>query len=323
MTDGTGNILFMGTPDFSVPILRALCDGGFRVVGVVTQPDKPTGRKRTLTAPPVKREAQVRGIPVLQPQRVRQKDALAEIAGLQPDAIVTAAYGQILPQALLDIPTVGCLNVHASLLPRWRGAAPIQRAIMAGDAKTGVSIMEMVAKLDAGPVYGKEEVDILSEDDFGRLHDRLSDVGASLLLRLLPMYLRGELPPVEQPEDGVTYAERIIRDDEWIGWDSPVAAVHNHVRALNPWPGASTRIDDMPVKIWKGSPAHLDTTLEGVPGRVIRVGKDVLVECQDGYFSLDEVQPAGKRKMSALDWFYGQKTDAIRFSSGQQEPCND
>ena len=317
MTDMDGNILFMGTPEFSVPILNALCESGFRVVGVVTQPDKPTGRRRVLTAPPVKQAAQEWGIPVLQPERVRRKEALEAISDLRPDAIVTAAYGQILPQALLEIPRVGSLNVHASLLPRWRGAAPIQRAIMAGDAKTGVSIMEMVAKLDAGPVYGMEEVDILPDDDFGSLHDRLSEVGASLLVRLLPEYLRGQLPGVQQSEEGLTYAERITRDDEWIAWDSSREFVHNHVRALNPWPGASTLLDGMPVKIWKVTLTSFHGELPKGPGRVVRDGKEILVACGDGWISLDEVQPAGKRKMSALDWFRGLKTDSVVFASGE------
>ncbi|MCL6515419.1 methionyl-tRNA formyltransferase, partial [Alicyclobacillus sp.] len=302
---GQARVVFFGTPDFAVPALRALAEAPWaQVVGVVTQPDRPAGRRRVMTAPPVKRAAEALGIQVLQPDRVRRPEVLEAIARLAPDVCVTAAYGQILPQRLLDLPRFGCVNVHASLLPRWRGAAPIHRAILAGDERTGVTLMEMVAALDAGPILGVREVDILPEDDAGTLHDRLAEAGASLLLELLPEYLAGRLVPRPQPEEGVTYADRITRADEWISFDRPMRLVHNQVRGLRPYPGAAAAVEGAVVKVWRTHPGPLGEPSADAPGTVRRLPScGVAVRCADGWLVLDEVQPEGRRRMPAEDWW--------------------
>jgi methionyl-tRNA formyltransferase len=309
-------VLFMGTPDFAVPSLRALATAkGIEVVGVVTQPDKLVGRKRVLTHTPVKRCAQELGLPVMQPVKVRGEDALADIRALRPDVIITAAYGQLLPQDLLDIPTRGCLNVHASLLPRWRGAAPIHRALMAGDEETGVTIMEMVLALDAGPIVTLNSTPIDGMDDVGTLHERLADIGARALVNVLPAYVRGEVTPIVQAQTGITYADRIRREDEFIDWMRSVAEVERHVRGLTPWPGACTRWDASVMKIWKAAipSSHItDVAPLGTVQHIAPVG--VVVRCADGWLHLLEVQPGGKRRMDALEWFRGAKSGEVRFT---------
>lgn len=305
-------IVFMGTPDFAVPVLAALCESGHQVVGVVTQPDKPVGRNRQPQPTPVKAEAQRRNVPLMQPVKVRQTAALQQIEAWQPDVLVTCAYGQLLPQRLLDIPTCGSLNVHASLLPRWRGAAPIQRAIMAGDTMTGIAIMEMVAALDAGPVYATASVEVGPDDDFGGVHDRLAAVGGRLLVDVLPDYLLKRLPGTVQDETLVTYAHRIERTDEWIHWNQSAAVVHNHVRALHPWPGASARVGDQTIKIWTTQRASDIAGMGAEPGVVVHQGKRVLVACREGWVELGDVQPAGKRRMSSSDWLRGLQGAAVR-----------
>lgn len=302
-------LVFMGTPDFAVPSLERLAEEGYQIL-VVTQPDKPVGRKRELTPPPVKRAALTLGLPVLQPERVRRPEALEPLRAFEPDVLVTAAYGQLLPQTLLDIPRVGCVNVHASLLPRWRGAAPIQRAILAGDSVTGVTLMEMVLELDAGPMLAATEVPILDSDDLGTLHDKLASAGANLLAKLLPDYLAGRVTPKPQPEQGITYAERIVRRDEWIDWNEPAVQTWRRIRALSPWPGASTVADGKPLKIWRAVLA--DRLPELAPGTVRTPGDRVLVACADGALELLEVQPAGKRRMPASDWARGLQRQEVR-----------
>jgi methionyl-tRNA formyltransferase len=303
-------VVFMGTPEFAVPTLRrlaSLCD----VALVITQPDKPAGRGRTLTPPPVKVAAMEFGIPVLQPRRVREPEVLDAVARLAPDVAVTAAYGQLLPQALLDIPRRGCLNVHASLLPRWRGAAPIHRAVMAGDSETGVTLMRMVQALDAGPVLGMRRLPIGPDDNTGVIHDRLAALGAELVAELLPPYLAGELEPVPQPEEGVTYAERIRPEDEWIHWDRPAAQVHNHVRGLCPWPGASTLVNGERLKVWRTARSVVTPGETAPPGTVVAQGDGVFAACGDGWLRLEEVQPAGRRRMTAVDWWRGLRRDSL------------
>ncbi|WP_029420573.1 methionyl-tRNA formyltransferase [Alicyclobacillus macrosporangiidus] len=319
--NGRVRIVFFGTPDFAVPVLRALAGAPWaEVAGVVTQPDRPAGRRQTLTPPPVKRAAQELGLPVWQPERVRAPEALEAIARLEPDVCVTAAYGQILPQRLLDIPRRGCLNVHASLLPRWRGAAPIHRAILAGDERTGVTLMEMVAALDAGPIVGAREIPIDPDDDAGTLHDKLAALGAALVLELLPDYVAGRVIPQPQPEDGVTYADRITRADEWIDWQRPVREVHNQVRGLRPWPGASAQVDGGALKVWRTAPATA-VEVPAEPG-VVRMFPDVgvAVRCADGWLRMDEVQPAGRRRMPAADWWRGLRRDEVRMDVAEPLP---
>ncbi|GMA49114.1 methionyl-tRNA formyltransferase [Alicyclobacillus contaminans] len=318
MTAGNIRVVFMGTPDFALPSLRALASHpACQVVAAVTQPDRPVGRKRVVTPPPVKVAAESLGIPVLQPVRAGAPETLAELAELAPDVIVTAAYGQLLPQRLLDIPRCGCLNVHASLLPRWRGAAPIQRAIMAGDAETGVTVMVMVKALDAGPMVAVERVPIRDEDNAGTLHDKLADVGAALLCRVLPDYVAGTLVPTPQPEVGVTYAEKITRADEWIDWRRSTTEIWRHVRALAPLPGAVADLQGTPVKILAASPVPAGVALsDETPGTIVRnpqVG--VCVRTRDGWIRLETVQPSGKRRMSAEDWMRGMASDGLVFNS--------
>jgi methionyl-tRNA formyltransferase len=322
MSDTPARVIFMGTPDFAVPSLQALATGPFEIVGVVTQPDRPQGRKRILAPPPVKQAAEALGLPVFQPEKVRAEASLKQLAALRPDVLVTAAYGQILPQKLLDIPRVGCINVHASLLPRWRGAAPIHRAILAGDTETGVTLMEMVAALDAGPVLGAVRVPILPEDNVGTLHDRLAQAGAALLRELLPAYLRGEIQPTPQPKDGVTYADRILRKDEWLDWSQSVRTVFNHIRGLSPWPGAATRWRDGDLKVWAAAlpastaaEAGLPPASDAVqPGCAVMRKDGVFVRCGDGWVELREVQPSGRRRMSAADWFRGTGLTELQFA---------
>ena len=316
MSEPAARVLFMGTPDFAVPALEAVAKGPYDVVAVVTQPDRPQGRKRILTPSPVKRAAQALSLPILQPEKVRRDAVLTQIAALRPDVLVTAAYGQILPQRLLDIPRVGCINIHASLLPRWRGAAPIHRALLAGDAETGVTLMEMVAALDAGPILGARAIPIELEDNVGSLHDRLAAIGAQMLVELLPDYLSGQVQGQPQPDTGVTYAERLHREDEWITWARPVVAVHDHIRGLSPWPGAAAKLDGAEFKIWAARPS-VDSSLgtPGLPGTVRVNRRQVLVSCLDGWIELNSLQPAGRKAMSADDWARGVTPDGLRFTS--------
>ncbi|QQE80737.1 methionyl-tRNA formyltransferase [Alicyclobacillus sp. SO9] len=315
-------VVFMGTPDFSVPILRSLAEHSYDIRAVITQPDKPVGRKRTLTPPPVKSEAQRLGLTVLQPKKVRDEASLDAIAKLDPDVIVTAAYGQILPQKLLEIPKAGCINVHASLLPRWRGAAPIHRALQNGDRKTGITLMEMVLELDAGPILSTRELSITAEDNVGTLHDKLAHLGAELLIATLPEYVAGHITPQPQPTDGITYANRILSDDEEVDFTNSSEAVHNHVRALSPWPGARTSWNGVRLKLWQTRQMSADSFTgtnhigEGIvpesltPGTVFASAQgSVLVQCRDKPVQLVQVQPAGKKAMAAEDWFRGIQTD--------------
>jgi methionyl-tRNA formyltransferase len=310
-------ILFMGTPDFAVESLRKLVQNGYELL-VVTQPDKPAGRKRMLTPPPVKEAATLLGLPFMQPVKVRDEQALVQIAAFEPDVLVTAAYGQLLPQKLLDIPRIGPLNVHASLLPRWRGAAPIHRAILSGDKETGVSIMGMVKALDAGPVFGMEKTPIFPSDTVGTLHDRLAKRGAELLIRLLPDYMDGNLQGTPQNETGITYAERIVRDDEFLDFAKPAAEVFNQIRGLSPWPGAVAKYKDSLIKIWEAKP--FDDNVDAEPGVTIELeDARVIVQCSDGRLWLTELQPASKRKMTASDWVRGLPGMPIRLESARTE----
>src|SRR3954454_10017172 len=227
-------IVFMGTPEFSVSVLTMLHDEGYTIAAVVTQPDRPVGRKRVLTPPPVKVEAVKQGIPVYQPEKISREDELIPILKLNPDLIVTAAFGQILPKELLEAPRFGCINVHASLLPELRGGAPIHYAIMQGKEKTGVTIMYMAEKLDAGDILTQVEVPILENDDVGTMHEKLSDAGAKLLTETLPKLLRGELTPKHQIDDEATFASNIKRAQEKIDWTQTGEMIYNHIRGLYP-----------------------------------------------------------------------------------------
>ncbi|MDI3327101.1 MAG: methionyl-tRNA formyltransferase [Alicyclobacillaceae bacterium] len=299
-------VLFMGTPDFAVPSLRALVTAGYDVVAVVTQPDRPAGRRRVPTPPAVKRAAEELGLPVWQPERIRDPGVLERVGLLKPDVAVTAAYGQILPQALLDLPPHGCLNVHASLLPKYRGAAPIQRCLMNGDSRTGVTIMKMVLDLDAGPVLAQESVPVEEDDDGGRLHDRLAELGARLLVDVLPRWLRGEVVPREQDESLATYAPSLKREDERLDWQRSARSLYNHIRALHPWPGAFTTFRGKILKVWKAEIAG--PAPEGaLPGEILGVDhRGVTVAAKDGTLRLLAVQTEGKTRLEAVEWARGQ-----------------
>ena len=286
--------LFMGTPEFAVPPLRALLDSErYQVVGVVTQPDRPAGRGKQLQASPVKQAALAANVPVLQPEKLRAVGVFDQLAALTPDLIVVAAFGQILRQNVLDLPRFGCINVHASLLPRWRGAAPIQAAVRAGDAQTGITIMKMDAGLDTGPMLLKRTVPITREDTGETVHDKLAAIGGPLLIEALDGYIAGTFTPEAQPADPAlsTYAPMLKKEDGVIDWSQSAAEIERQVRALEPWPGTATT--------WRGEPFKLlgGAAVEGSarPGEVVSQSGQIAVGTgAGGLFRLDRVQIAGK-----------------------------
>lgn len=304
----------MGTPDFSVPILQELVASEYEVVLVVTQPDRPKGRKRKLTPSPVKEEALKHDIPVFQPEKLRVD--YEEIIAYKPDLIITAAYGQLLPNELLEAPGYGSINVHASLLPELRGGAPIHYAILQGNKETGITIMYMVEKLDAGDILTQEKVTIEETDDVGMLHDKLSKVGASLLLTTLPKLFAGELTPIKQDETKATFAANIRREQERIDWKQTSLEVYNQIRGLRPWPGAFTTYEGQTMKLWR---AELDQQeYDGQPGEIVKIvdNESFVVLCGDSKgISLTEIQPAGSKKMKVSDYLRG---SADRIKLGYQ-----
>jgi methionyl-tRNA formyltransferase len=298
-------IVFMGTPDFSVPVLRKILSNGYDCIGVVTQPDRPVGRKRILTPPPVKVEAEKHGIPVFQPERIRNREELEPILELKPDLIITAAFGQILPKELLEAPKYGCINVHASLLPELRGGAPMHYAILQGKTKTGITIMYMAEKLDAGDILTTVEVPITESDTVGTLHDKLSEAGANLLIETLPKLLRGELRGTPQREEEATFAPTIKREQEKIDWAKTGEEIYNHVRGLNPWPVAYTTLNGAVMKIWRVE--KVPAPKKDVPGRVIAIEEDgfTVATGNKTAVKLIELQPSGKKRMNAGDFLRG------------------
>ncbi|WP_139490179.1 methionyl-tRNA formyltransferase [Brevibacillus dissolubilis] len=295
----------MGTPDFATQSLEALIEAGYDVVGVVTQPDRPVGRKQVMTPPPVKETAEKHNLPVYQPEKIKQPEALAEIMAIQPDLIVTAAYGQILPKALLDVPKHGCINVHASLLPKYRGGAPIHKCIVDGEKESGVTIMYMVEALDAGDMLSKVVVPIEERDTVGLLHDKLAVAGAKLLIETVPQLLAGEITAVPQNHDEATFAPNIKRTDEKIDWNKPATAIYNQVRGLNPWPVAYTTCEGKVWKIWWVEKIK-ETGSQGTPGTIISREEDgLIVACGEGTVKLMEIQPEGKKRMSVFDYLRG------------------
>lgn len=297
-------IIFMGTPQFSVPVLQNLINNDYDVIAVVTQPDRPVGRKKVMTPPPVKVEAEKNGIPVYQPEKIREKGELEKILALDPDLIVTAAFGQILPKELLEAPQYGCINVHASLLPELRGGAPIHYSIIQGKKKTGVTIMYMVEKLDAGDMLSSVEVAIDDRDHVGTLHDKLSEAGAKLLIDTLPPLLRGELKPVEQDESKVTFAWNIKREQEKIDWNKSGEEIYNHIRGMHPWPVAYTTLNGSVIKVWWSEKVK---SADATPGEIISVEEDgIIVGTGDATsIKITELQPSGKKRMSARDYLRG------------------
>lgn len=301
-------IVFMGTPEFSVPVLEGLIEN-YQVIGVVTQPDKEVGRKRILTPSPIKQLAEKHNIKVIQPRKI--KEEYQEILDLKPDIIITCAYGQIIPKVLLDAPKYGCVNVHASLLPKLRGGAPIHKAIMYGYPKTGITIMYMAEKMDAGDIISQEETLITKEDTQKTLHDRLSQMGKELLLKTLPDLLEGKVVPMKQDEKGVTYAYNVTREEEHLDFNKSTIELYNQIRGLNPTPGAYALLDGKTLKIYQAKISDSFYT-EKENGEIARIYKDGFgVSTIDGELIITEIQPEGKKRILVRDYFNGIKKEEL------------
>lgn len=293
-------IIFAGTPDFAARHLDALLSSGHQVVGVFTQPDRPAGRGKKLMPSPVKVLAEEHGLPVFQPVSLRPQENQQLVADLNADVMVVVAYGLILPKAVLDMPRMGCINVHGSLLPRWRGAAPIQRSLWAGDSETGVTIMQMDVGLDTGDMLYKLACPIAAEDTSATLYDKLADLGPQGLIETLQQLAEGKTQPEVQDESIVTYAEKLSKEEAQIDWSLSAAQLERCIRAFNPWPMSWITIDDQPVKIWKAS--VIDGKSHAEPGTIIDANKQgIQVATTDGILNLESLQPAGKKAMSAQD----------------------
>jgi methionyl-tRNA formyltransferase len=293
-------VVFMGSPDFSLPTLRALSKT-YELTGVITQPDRASGRGRGQKSPPVKTLAIELGIPVIQPEKLRQPEAMEQLRAWNPDLIVVAAFGQILRKEVLDLPRDGCINVHASLLPRWRGAAPIQASILHGDKETGVTIMKMDVGLDTGPTLSQRSISLMPDDTAGSVFEKLSQLGANLLIEGLPGYLSGKLIPTPQPEEGVTYAPMIKKEEGHLDFTRDVNELERRVRAFNPWPGAYLDFDGANLKIHR---AHVEQW--NVPeGQRLVYQNQPAIGARGGILVLDEVQPAGKKSMGGKSFLAG------------------
>lgn len=302
-------IIFMGTPDFSTKVLEMLI-AKEDVIAVVTQPDRPVGRKRVMTPPPVKKVALEHGIEVYQPEKISTSEDLQKLIDLEPDLIVTAAFGQILPKALLDAPKLGAINVHASLLPKYRGGAPIHQAIIDGEKETGVTIMYMAPKLDAGDIISQQAIDIEANDDVGSMHDKLSFLGADLLAKTLPDIINGTNDRIEQNESEATFASNISREDERIDWTQPAQAVYNHIRGLSPWPVAYTKLDDTNMKLYA---AKIVEGKNGEPGEIIETTKKAIIVGTGSAdaIALTEIQLSGKKRMPTANFLSGYQDDLV------------
>lgn len=298
------NVVFMGTPDFAVPVLDKLIEMQCSVSLVVTQPDRPKGRKKILTAPPVKEAAIRHGLPVFQPEKI--KNEYKQVQDAAPDIIVTAAFGQILPKEVLEIPKLGAINVHASLLPKYRGGAPIHQSIIDGEKETGITIMYMVEKLDAGDMLMQRAIPIEPEDTTGTMHDKLSSLGAEMIEEIIPQLEEGRVSPEMQNEKEVTFAPNIKKEQEIIDWNKTALQVHDQVRGLVPWPVAYTEIGESRFKVWETEVSAEST--EAAPGTVLETnGKLLKVACLHGtVIGLKRVQPSGKKPMDIPTFMNGQ-----------------
>ena len=298
-------IVFIGTGEIGVPTLRALLNSQHEVVAVVTQPDKPVGRDQRIEPPPIKTaligRARPPGAPIFQPARIKDPQAIEQIRSRTPDAIVVVAYGQILPHDVLEIPRLACLNVHASLLPRWRGAAPLQAAIAAGDFETGITVMYMDEGLDTGDILLQRSVEILPNDTGGSLHDRLARIAPETLLESLRLVAAGNAPRIAQDNARATYAPKLKREHGQIDWSESAEAIERKIRAYNPWPGVFMKVDRQNLKVFSASVVDLN----GQPGEVLRSDKDLIVATGKGALSLAEVQLEGKRRMSGAEFLRG------------------
>jgi methionyl-tRNA formyltransferase len=293
-------VAFGGTPEFARVALQAIIEAGFEVPLVLTQPDRPSGRGQKLQPSPVKQFALERGIPVYQPERLKDPATHEPIIAAAPDVMVIAAYGLILPQAVLDIPRCGCLNIHASLLPRWRGAAPIQRAIEAGGRETGITIMRMEAGLDTGPMLLKESLPIAADETAATLHDKLATLGARLVVDVLRRF--GELIPVPQPAEGVTYANKIGKAESLLDFSRPAEELARRIRAFDPFPGAAGVLDGTTIKLWRA----VAETGSGVPGTVLAAdGNGIVVACGEGALRITELQKPGGKRLPVADLLRG------------------
>lgn len=305
MTDRRLRLVFAGTPDFALPGLDAVLASGHHLLAVYTQPDRPAGRGRRLTPSPVKQRAVAAGIEVRQPETLREAPVREALAALRPDLMIVIAYGLILPRKVLAIPAYGCWNVHASLLPRWRGAAPIQRAILAGDDETGVCLMQMEAGLDTGPVLLRASTPILPDDTGARLHDRLAALGAQVLSDGLCRLAVGTLPTAQpQPESGVTYAHKLDKSEARLDWTLAAAELERKVRAFDPWPGAEADLAGETVRVWR---AQALPAIPGVrPGRIVHAGRDGIdIGSRDGLLRILELQRPGGRRIGVADYLNG------------------
>ncbi len=292
----------MGTPDFAVPSLKKLVESGYDVKLVVTQPDKPAGRGKKVTPPPVKVVAEELGIPVYQPEKVKENAELKKkLLEVEPDLIVVAAYGKILPEWLLNLPEYGTVNVHASLLPKYRGASPIQWALLNGEEETGVTIMKVIPELDAGDIISQRRVKIEKEDNAKTLHDKLAEVGAELLVETLPLYVSGKLKPVPQNEEEATYCPQIKKEMGKIDWRESAEEIFNKIRAFTPWPSAYTTFRGKRVKILEGEPVEGT----GEPGEVIEAGRDLIVATGEGALKIERLRPEGRKEISGEEFVRG------------------
>lgn len=302
-------VIFMGTPDFSTKVLEMLI-AEEDVIAVVTQPDRPVGRKRVMTPPPVKEVALENGIEVYQPEKISQSDDLQTLIDMEPDLIVTAAFGQILPKSLLDAPKLGAINVHASLLPKYRGGAPIHQAIIDGEKETGVTIMYMAPKLDAGDIISQQAIEIEANDNVESMHDKLSFLGADLLKKTLPEIINGTNDRIAQDDDKATFASNISREDERIDWTQSAEQVYNHIRGLSPWPVAYTKLDDTNMKLYA---ARIEEGKKGNPGEILETTKKAIIvgTGSDNAIALTEIQLSGKKRMPTANFLSGYQEDLV------------
>lgn len=303
-------IVFAGTPDFAVPTLQALLDSPHQVCAVYTQPDRPAGRGRKLTASPIKALAASAGIPVYQPENFKQASDIEQLAALNADLLVVVAYGLILPQAVLDIPKLGCINVHGSLLPRWRGAAPIHRALLAGDSKTGITIMRVVKKLDAGDMLYKAEYPIGADDTSSKLHDQLAVMGANGLIEVVGQIERGQVIAEVQDEAQVTYAHKLEKNEAVLDWQRPAIELDRKVRGLNAWPVAQTLFKGEVLRVWRCALLESNSTL--APGTLSTADQALDVATGDGVLRLLEVQLPGGKRIAGKDFLNAHAADGVK-----------
>lgn len=297
-------VVFMGTPDFAVPTLQALIQAGHDLTAVVTQPDRPRGRGKKEAAPPVKVAAQTFQIPVFQPHRVKDPEFIEVLKRLAPEIIVVTAYGRILPPDILNLPGYGCVNVHASLLPKYRGAAPLHWAVMNGEQETGITIMHMDEGMDTGDILLKEAVPISEEDNVGIVHDNLADLGARLLLKALDLAGRGKLAGTPQAGEP-SYAPMLKAEDEIVVWNRPVRHLNNQIRGMDPWPGARTTLMGRVLKLWRAAAVD-EEAVEHIPGQVLATGREgITVGTGRGLLLVKELQLQGAKRMSAADFVRG------------------